>query len=356
MSVNEVIPLSQYYKPEEPITWDIEELSDCNLSAVRDRQRVNDLVMNIVLKYTAHYLELDPNDVRKIQEEIRNRLIVTKESIQTAINQAIENVFGEKNPIENKDKMAFLSLSDTQTTAALFKEITFETGFQYAPTFSRGRRFSSLDLGSGAGILVLASYVAGKRAEARSLICQGIEIQPIAAERSRRALKKVISENRFKIIEGDAGSTELIKRIGDIPQIWTSETISHETPPLKVFADHAEIDAEGDKRTEWEMGMIVNRNSDPFPYALNATLRAYPRFYEAVKQGETRMIPDIINGKYKPGEATLKLATGRNPRSPLMLHNVGEEFKAYETMYESDRWVDPASRLSAEELMKLYDL
>jgi hypothetical protein len=327
--------LEEYYTPDVSIQTDIHELSDPWLDVEADRTDVNELVLNIVIKYLAEYFQLPPQDIEGLKVGVNAAMSPSELEAASIIANSFLAMGGDDVPAD--EMLASGCLSDVRSTAALFKEIAFHQ------SYSDRQSFISMDLGSGSGILMIASIVAARRRGIRESIHIGFDTQIKAVRDSRRALlNTVVDGNTDIIVEcADVLRPELWEVYGKTPlSHWVSETISHSTPPMR-FRDNGDIEMCDDLQAR--IDMMVNSLSDPFAGVVANTATHRESFVRDVRDGRTAMFPDLVNGRLELDRENTKLMLETCVDSePRLLHEIGDEFDGYEDFGIKGRWFDPA--------------
>jgi hypothetical protein len=309
-----------------PLKSDVESLCDPNLDFDAHREDVNDLVMNAVIKYLAEYME-SPPDITALKEILDREFT----EIKRLADNAAYFVMTHNNPDIKGTHASVHSfplkcLVDVRSTTAIFKEIAFNDAF------ADKKSFRGLDLGSGTGILLLAMHIAAMRKGASDILCVGAEIRELAVKKSRKALEKILGD-KAKILEMDLMKRRVVKKLLKKypPDFWVSETISDTTPSLILNYFNLGVLDKYRKKLE--------RTNDPLVELLSETVKYDPEFFNKVWRQEITMFPDPVHKLYRPDKAksTLVLETGLG--SPLLLHEIGEEFIDYEDLgYDCKRW------------------
>lgn len=335
-------PLAKYYTPDVPIQRDIHALSDPWLDVNADRADVNELVLNIVIKYLAEYLGLPQQDIEKIKAGVEVAMSPDKLEALSVIANSFLAMDGVDIPAD--ELLASGCLCDIRSTAALFKEIAFHQRYNDRQTFV------SMDLGSGSGILMIASIVAARRRGIRESIHIGFDTQIEAVRNSRWALMNTVMGEGVEIIVecGDVLRPDLWKIFNTSSlSHWISETISHTTPKMRI-TDNGDIEYFDDLKAR--IDMRVNRLSDPFVGVVANTVLNRGSFFRDVRDGRTAMFPDLINGRLQLDRQRTRLALETAlDTEPKLLHEVGEEFDDYEDFGIKGRWGDPSDLNMLEE-------
>ncbi|MBU1017574.1 hypothetical protein KKA33_00930 [Patescibacteria group bacterium] len=321
-------PLENYFN-DRPLQSDAEALSDRKLDFESDRNEVNNLVMNLVIKYLASYLEVAQADIVAMRRDI-HRAITRRKSFPADL--LIVRQYGADMIGEGSDDFPVRCLADSRQTAAIFKEIAFNEHFK------ANGRFVGIDWGSGTGILTLAMAIAARRAEVSERLSVGIDLRERAARHSRRVLKQALGSNEAQVICNNILKSRILPDLLKKHPIhfWVSETISRTTPPIDLKRrdfgfTHREI-------------MYRDKNEasdDPFPEFLGKTMNVLPDFLDRVRKGEVAMFPDIANRLYHPHKERSLLTLKTGLKTPLRLQDIGREFDAYEDLGEDPkRWGD----------------
>lgn len=353
-----MIELKQWLAPE-PLDQIIHQLADPQLSHERDREQVNQLVLNFVIKYVAEYLRAKHDDESDIRAKVEARLAVTTDDTKSLLLQMIGGIIDESIPGSHQsDLFPLQCATDLRSTAAIVKEIIFNKGFQLYPEYG----FTSIDLGSGTGILAMASIVAGMRKRARSITTVALDLSEKAITESKRVMEGVIGRLRYKgevnlVIESvDITRRGLMRVFEGMPlSFWISETIDQETPAIKATGDGVRLTS----TNRMHLGMHAlgaARQIDPYQMVLDRTLKDRRCFYDDVRVGRTAMFPDVINGLFLPDgqESTLLLSTSGIDRR-LALPEAGTEFADYEDLGVEKRWVEGASDQENDRLARLIE-
>lgn len=318
------LPISEYLLPDN-LREVTDQLSDKALNHQREREKVNQLVINLVVKYLAAYMEIAATAPEGIQVGIRQRMHDVKHGTegQQFMLESLQQAFmlgGGGEIGATTDRFGLESLIDTGATAAIVKEIIFNRDFD-----TKAGEFTGVDLGSGTGILTLAMIIAGQRSKARRVEVIGFEKSSEAIRKSGRLLQQLIDPRRTKVLtmRGDILDPRLHEAYGEQnPQMWVSETISTHTPMMDVFSNGVQIP--NDASTA--IFMAQNIQMDPFPVVVDRAVTANPQMYKDVLTGRTAMFPNVINGLYKPngdhGSIHLKTGVGRR----VKLNQIGQEF------------------------------
>jgi hypothetical protein len=340
------IKLEEYYV-NRPIQDDIVALSSKSLSCEYDRKKVNELILNFIIKYLAEYLEILETNILKVRQQINETIQMAYTASKTP-DSYIANVYAEMcNGHQGSDFYPLMCVADLRATAAIVKEIIFNDRFE-----SEGR-FVGLDFGSGTGILTAAMVIAAKRRQIDKILCVGVEMNSIAAMKSRRVLEKLFGEEQVAIAWGDITKPEMFDKMPqntkilseagwtkkDPIQYWISETFSTGTPPLDTNLYRHNMSAAEIMFDEWKMD--EQENVDPFPHIYWNSRNNLKLLKKNVKRGKTAMFPDPINGHFKPNmkRSALRLMTGLEPHRRLMLKNIGSEFYEYEDLKNGyQRW------------------
>ena len=318
-----MIPLADVFNGKT-LKEDFDRLSDPKLDFGKDREAVNRLVLNFLVKYLASYLEIqDQPTFRRLAEEIR---LVTEFTVLGALGEyEEEGDVGADSAMG--DNYAVRCLYDLRQTAAIFKEVVFNDRFE------RDESFFGLDLGSGTGILTIAMALAARRKGVGETRCVGIDRTSVAVDRATKVAQKLGMTKEILYVCDDLLRPILIKKFVHENQLsfWVSETISIAIPAFDPFAPGFDLNLKAPRGRKSEL------RSDPFVEVLKKTIDAVPDFLENVKSGKTAMFPDIVSGLYVPdgNRSTIALKTGLG--KPLPLERLGQEFEAYEDLGSKHR-------------------
>lgn len=326
------------YLTETPLLDDVERLCDPSLSSSDRRIQVNELVLNVVVKYLAEYLEIQYETIEEMRKQIRLKL---KESFECdrrfnpfISGVQVSNIYGDKPGV---DAFPLRCHADIQKTAAIFKEIAFNQRFE-----SDGS-FSGIDLGSGTGILTLAMVIAAKRKKVEKIEAYGFEVRKRTAEKSRSALASLFG-NEVKVEHTDLYVENNLRRaLAKGHNYWVSETVVSNTlsatPFLDIFKKDLGIS---------DLDLLFRRkekHTDPFVEILMGTLKEDPEFFDKVRDGKIAMFPDIASGLFRPNKENTRIILSTGPKRILPLHSVGQEFRNYEGMgLRVERWGKPEVR------------
>ncbi len=323
-------PFEKYYL-DRPLRSLVDELSDRKLDVNRHREHVNKVVMSVVIQYLGQCLKVPSRDPREIGKKTRERKAAIKEKrIRENFGQKmVENALkgDEHSGRTHDDSPGLHCLMDTAASAALFKEVAFTDRF-VAPG-----QFFGIDLGSGTGILTLATAIAGRRSGVQSYTV-GLDRETDSVRQSTEILSRLLSQREFIIQAADIRMPGLLNAVfNGLPlSLWVSETISVLTPSMKIQnGDLTRTGAPDDLHSL--MVQVINNVMDPYFEVLSSTMKDLPRFLGDVQQGVTAMFPNLVNEDYKPDEkrgGTLKLRTSSSPQTSLPLARVGREFAIFE--------------------------
>lgn len=311
----------------------VEELSNPTLTLQKERSKIHILIVNLLYKYLAEYLELDPNDLEGIYRGFKERF-ERDGPLAAAIHDPLH-------PNRYTDQFALNCLADIPATAAIFREIIFGETWAKPP-----KRFYSVEFGSGTGILTLASAILGRRSGLEKPQSVGYECQTQAVECSRRTLSHLLRPDEFHIEHVDllAGrnSQKAIQQMREImrpnPVLWIAEIVNVVTGGFRLLDRNPSGKAnyklimDGDRESLATLGK--NMSIDPFIPVLHYTLQADPQFPQKVEEGRVRMWPDPVHRRFYPdpkGNTTIVLTTDICPNR-IPLHRIGHEFGMYETI------------------------
>ena len=316
--------LSEYYDSTSTLENNYEALCDPALSVSTDRQQVNDLVLNFVIKYLARYLDLDEKeqDTNLLRRNIKERV----KKITGALLQEYDG-----------EGFSLGCLMDIRKTAALVKEIAFNDRFK--PEGEKPNDFfRSVDFGSGTGILLIASLIAARRKDVHEIVGLGFEREEGAINKANSVLSGLLSEKRefATVIKADiTDPNTFIMLERESTHFWISETIDRSIPRINVQGTTLSF-----KGSQQDIAhALVEETKDPFIRVLQHSLTHIPDFEENVKNGSIAMFPDLFNGDYEPNVyySKMTLKTGGNISQPLMI--IGEEFNLHEDLeLVSRRW------------------
>jgi len=319
-----------YYDGQVSLSDTAKALSDPNLSLDKNREDVDVLSLNLVIKFIAAYLEVSHTDINMIGDSVRAAYEKDPEDVLRFILQSLADMRGLKveSNLVDSDLLALESLLDVRATAVLVREIVFNQNFD---TSNFG--YVGVDLGSGTGILTLASIIAGRRRQIRSVTVLGVDNQKSAINKSKRVLSGV-ANGQFILQHGDILDPGLYDVFRGIPvQSWVSETISEVTPRMRFDGDDVVVSPVFGKH------VFRDLHADPFPHVLNRTLQGIPSFVAGVKSRRTAMFPDLVNGFYRPDMLNSKLVLrSSDSRTPRSLPDVGDDLNGYEDFGIHSRW------------------
>lgn len=325
-----MLEFSQYLI-SEPLPEVVRALSDSTLSPEQNRDDVNTLVMNFVVKFLSAYLDKEVEIVKDTSAQI--------EAIMRAIKvpDSKEDIAARHMRVMNREfvnngAFPINCVLDLHATAAIVKEILFGGGFDTQGTFC------GVDFGSGTGILTLAACIAAQRAQVQKILMFGIEGHQQTVVHSQRALEYGMKGIEVPMMWGirklDIRHPNIMNIFDGYPlSYWISETISTATPPLIIEENTVQIP----KTEEVMYRVAIDESGDPFPIVFTNAAKARPRLLQDIRDGKTAMFPDIVNGRYQPAmdmEPTIQLRTGRR-REPIRLTDIGEEFENYQTLISS---------------------
>lgn len=321
----------QYYQ-DRPLRSLVDELSDARLNVEHHREKVNALVMSLVIQYLGESLKAPTRDPREIgqrsrwrKEEMKAKRIQENSAQRILVRALSGDVDAGRT---NDDTPGLDCLMDTATTAALFKEVAFEDRFE-----KRGQ-FVGVDLGSGTGILTLATAIAGRRSGASQPFTVALEREEASVRRSTEILSKVLMPGEVMMQAVDIRSQGLMGALfqGLPLSLWVSETIQDLTPAMQIRGGRLVYTDSSDDIHALAM-QVLNAVTEPYFDVLANTMEERRSFAGDVQRGVTAMFPDLVNGAFVPDGkkgATLKLRTGLSPESRTRLPRLGAEFASYE--------------------------
>lgn len=210
-------PFEKYYQVR-PLHHLVNELSDSKLEVERDRERINALVMSLVIQYLGEYLGVaskDPYEIGKKAYERKMEMRQKNRNENLAYRLLMVGITGETDMSTGDDRAAMDCLIDTASTAALFKEVAFNNSFQ------RERDFVGADFGSGTGILTLASSIAGRRSGAVSAFTVGLDREEMCVQRSMQVLSRALAPQEFNIPSGGPFNS----RVGEGTFLWITASL-----------------------------------------------------------------------------------------------------------------------------------
>ena len=312
-------PLEEYFN-DRSLRSDTESLSDPKLNFETHRTEVNDIIINLVIKYLASYLKVAHTDILTMRRKI-HCMLTQKQSSDS--DPLILAQYGTDIAGEGSDNFPVRCLADIQQTAAIFKEIAFNE------SFDANGRFVGIDWGSGTGILTLAMAISARRQEIDERLSIGVDVRELAANNSRRVLKEALGNGEAKILCKDILKSRILQDLLKKHPLhfWVSETISRATPPIDLERRDFGLTTREIMYRDYH-----EASDDPFPEFLDKTMNVLPDFLDRVRVGETAMFPDIANQLYYPhrGWSLLTLNTGL--KKPLRLTDIGREFEGYEDL------------------------
>lgn len=339
-----------YYDRDLSLKETVKSLADPQLCFERDRETVNELVMNLVIKFSAKYLGIQDNEPRMIKEAANIINATDFNDILLSLQQGINNV-NNGSFIYQRDTLAQECLLDIRSTAAIVKEIIFNDQFQ------KTNSFMGVDFGAGSGILMLASLLAAMRQEIQRRFVFGIELQREAVAKAQKVLESIFDSSEFTIGVADITNLETMMSLANFNlSHWVSETIAWDCPEIIISDSIVQIQTD----VQGLVGVQINKTWDPFPIIVKNACATNPNFPEDVQNGQTAMFPDIMNGLYQPNpnNPQIILRTGPN-NNPIKLDQVGDEFANFEDFeVATKRWRAPDTmpEEDAEFISKLCDI
>lgn len=320
----------QYYRRDLSLPDAVNELSNPGLDYSKDREQVNDLVINLVIKYIVSYLKLDDRDFEKLNSDVSSAVRNSPQEIMAFLASTIAGLRGEAAG-HLSEKMAIQCLCAIKDTSAIFKEIAFND------QFDAGNHFVGVDFGSGTGILMVASLIAARRKKINNVAILGLDILNQAVVESSRVLSEIDPKKNMIVQRADISRMEPYGVFQRIPSLshWISETFGYLTPKVRVVDDDLEIPMDKASLT----AIMSNKGSDPFPFVVGNTLQAIPSFAYDVRGKSTAMFPDLINGLYLPDmdNSSMALRTGVD-QNHRRLDKIGNEFDDYQSFSVEPRW------------------
>ena len=191
----------------------------------------------------------------------------------------------------------------------------------------KGKNFlRALEIGCGNGQHILTLYAAARRQGITEILITGIENREEAALRARKALKCVLKEKNFRIINGDATDPNTYAEIDleEINAIYT-ETISQNTPQNTVIKkDGVRMNGHDKNSAYW------HQYKDPYILVIDLLLRQMPDFMSKVQKGGIYLFPNIIgkgnkSGNYVPAgtKSRIFFETAEGCPQWIELHKIG---------------------------------
>lgn len=323
----------EYYEPHVSGEKIIDALSDPSLSHEKDRADVNRLLMNLVIRYVAEYLEMPPEDIEAINSKVKKSVKISPDDMMQIfvdVYMKAEGMPHTSSGFSQTDRLSLESLVDIRATAAIMKEIIFGGKFEVEQGEQFADNFIALDLGHGTGVLMLAAQIAALRKQIAKILVVGVDISPEAISNSRRTLAKFMPEEEFKIERADIVHPMIWNIFDGLPLSYViSETIGPSTPAM--VRQNGVWRMVSQPNGNLEHSLTTHADVDPFPQVVLNALACRPDLEDDIRDGRTAMFPDIIGGKFKPDarNSTLILTTGED-QTPLLLHEVGKEFRNFE--------------------------
>lgn len=322
-------PFEKYYL-DRPLRSLVDELSDRRLDVEKHREKVNGLVMCLVIQYLGEYLKVPsryPREIGKVSRQKKEEMKAKRIGENYAQRMIMGALVGDPNAGKTGDDSPGLDcLMDTPATAALFKEIAFSDRFE------KHGYFVGADFGSGTGILTLATAIAGRRSGSATPFTIGLDREEAAIKRSTEVLPGLINSKEVLMQLVNIRNPGLVTALfQDVPlSLWVSETISNHTPDMRISAgrlNYTKFDIYSQNMQATTVAL------DPYYEILSNTLIERPSFEQDVQRARTAMFPNLLNGDYVPnGEkgGTLKLHSSPTPNTATPLAKVGFEFTSYE--------------------------
>lgn len=324
---------NEYYDPQVSMKESVGALSDPSLDHEKNRDDVNKLLMNLVMRYVAEYLKAPASDIAAIKRKAEAAVQNTEADVMQMLMDVMAKQMGMPQAAQysKTDKLAVESLVDLRATAAIMKEIIF--GGEFKVDQRRGgifdNTFIGMDLGSGTGILTLAMAIAARRTEIANVTVIGLDISPVAVENSQRVLSRVLPSEQFLMKRGNIADPMCWAIVHDMPLHYlVSETIGPSTPPIEKRNGGWAM--RGEER-KLRASMLTQMDMDPFPVVFMNAMQYRPQLERDIHQGRTAMFPDLIGGRYSPHYeySTLALKTASNS-THRKLNKAGDEFSDFE--------------------------
>lgn len=312
-----------------------EEISNPNLDYKKDREKINELILNLTLKYIAEYFGI-PQDAsidnigNKVAEE--NVRAMSGDTLKEELMGMVNGMMGmmgqiDQNSLKSNDVGAKQSLGDLHQTAAIVKEIIFAPEkFQHTDTYL------TVDLGSGSGILLLAGMIAGTRNKVQQVFGYGIDSSTPATKKSQQIFQKNFptSSHRWKIENANILNPNVHIPYAGKVDYMLSETITQNTPSIMIQDDGQLIPNKYSSTNPYEEleKMYSQMHNEPYFLGLIMASEFDRTFIQKVRNGVIQLFPNVINENYIPmGEhGLIKLKTGLTPNSHIHLNNIGKEF------------------------------
>ncbi len=316
-----MIQLQDYFSEKTTLYEDIEEII---WLSKEERDKLNMLTLNIIIKFISSYLFIKESNI---------------EWIKRRVNEIIESRFYEKwldhlwvltgsSFIPTWDHFALDCLLDIRQTSAIFKEVALNEWFETD-------WFQSIDLWAGTWILSIAAYIAWKRKQKNSWEIIVIDQSTEAISKFLRIVQPLNWVYDFKWRVWNILDKDIYNWLNlDELSFWISETISTTTPSFSLDTQDWGVYFENEFA---EYMMLLNTFMDPYPLVLGLFTKLFPVLYRRFQTKKTAMFPDFANWLYKPAQyySTIDLKTW-NSKIPLRLDKIWWEFDEYE-----DLWVSP---------------
>lgn len=298
-------------------------LSDRSLSLETHRAEIDRLCYLFSLEYLMAYMGTPQGP--------RQRMSQTKD--MDHIRTEIARVSGSEGNVAG-----LMPLLDLRGTAAVVREIIFGENTMKAADGEDAAW--SFDLGSGSGVLTLASAIALRRAvpQGRRLSI-GFEVSSAALAISRSILTQVLERGEFHLLEGDLLRIRTFQDLRPLgaPKLWTSETFSGVTPPFTLTDSGVELDKTYPEAISSYQSTGIEY--DPLPHVISLTLATWRDFAVRVKRGETAMFPDVVNGRFSFEGAWPRISlTTSTDTAPRELQRVGDDFSGFRRFLPVDRF------------------
>ena len=259
-----MIKLSEYYSEKTSLYEDVENLVIINEN---NRDEINVLVLNIVLKYLTSYLDIQETSIENIKLRVQE--------ILNADLWILSNLSNEENTIRTIERFLLDCLLDIRQTSAIFKEISFDKSFEET------NAFNWLDLWSWSWILTLAMYVSALRNWASEWNIYYVDQSVKWVNKTTEILNWLWWKFNFSGRVSDILDRDTYN---DIPldnlSYLVSETISNTTPSFSIDPEDGELTLFSELD---EYMLQIMLQWDPYPSIISTVTGLSPELYQNIK-------------------------------------------------------------------------
>lgn len=291
-------PLEDYFGVRKGLSDYVRELADVRSFPTHRSDGVGETVLGLVQRYALRWMDIEADSIPEARRLIQSD--------------------GNLDPY---GMLARACVNDIPATASLVQELAFTP-----VPLNEDRTVHFADLGTGSGVLALATAIGAMRSGAKKIVGHCIDSVPQMLDRTRGLLETAAPKAHFSVREGDITDSTLYQSL-PVAHIrsWVSETINGHIIRMDVTPEGVTFTG--------VMGEV-------YPVVLDRLLRNVPNFHADVSTGKTLLFPDPINDQYRPHspDETMRLKTSKSHAAHAPLGKVGTDFIGYEPIVHGFRW------------------